>query len=405
VKCLQKAALGDVTTFVRGLTFKPTDVMAFGSLGSIACMRTKNVQTELDTSDVWAIPEQFVTHSEKKLECGDILVSTANSLNLVGRCSWVPKLAWPATFGGFVTVLRANPDRINPRYLYWWLSSDRTQVELRARASQTTNIANLTVERCRQLQLYLPPLPEQRRVADILDRAEGLRAKRRAAIDNLDTLTQSIFLDMFGDPVFNPHGWPLHRISDYVADFEGGKSFQPEDAGASTRRRVLKISAVTSGRFRPEERKPVADDYQPEQSHFVREGDLLISRANTVDLVGAVALVDSCPPDLLLPDKLWRFVWRIPILVEPLFVRALFQSPSMRSAISQNASGTGGSMKNISKAKLMQLLSIVPPLELQRRFADMVTVVMRSAVMYRASLVELDALFLSLQHRAFRGEL
>ena len=62
-------------------------------------------------------------------------------------------------------------------------------------------------------KLPLPPLPEQRRIAEILDKADALRAKRRAALAQLDTLTQSIFLDMFGDPATNPKGWPVTAAS------------------------------------------------------------------------------------------------------------------------------------------------------------------------------------------------
>ena len=70
----------------------------------------------------------------------------------------------------------------------------------------------LNVDRCLRLGLPLPPLPEQRRIAEILDKADALRAKRRAALAQLDTLTQSIFLDMFGDPATNPKGWPVGAL-------------------------------------------------------------------------------------------------------------------------------------------------------------------------------------------------
>lgn len=97
-----EVALGDVAEFVRGITFKPADVEALGASGSIACMRTANVQAELDLVDVWAVPEAFCRRDEQRLRRGDLLVSTANSWNLVGKCAWVGDLPWPSTFGGFV---------------------------------------------------------------------------------------------------------------------------------------------------------------------------------------------------------------------------------------------------------------------------------------------------------------
>lgn len=159
-------------------------------------MRTKNVQTELDVSDVWGIPNALVRRAEQKLEFGDILVSSANSWNLVGKCSWVPDLPWPATFGGFISVLRGDKAKIRLRYLYHWFSSPRVQAIVRSFGQQTTNISNLNVERCERLALPLPSLREQERISEILDKADALRAKRRAALAQFDTLAQAIFLDM-----------------------------------------------------------------------------------------------------------------------------------------------------------------------------------------------------------------
>jgi type I restriction enzyme, S subunit len=168
----------------------------------------------------------------------------------------------------------------------------------------------------------------------------------------------------------------VRAVSEYVSEFQGGKSIEAEAGeGITTRHRVLKISAVTGMRFLPEESKPVPDTYFPPQEHFVRIGDLLFSRANTTELVGAVALVDSTPPNLLLPDKLWRFVWYEPALVEPLFVWALFQTRPMRYEIGRRATGTSGSMKNISQEKVLGIHTILPPIDAQRRFVDLIDAV------------------------------
>ena len=134
-------------------------------------------------------------------------------------------------------------------------------------------------------------------------------------------------------------------------------------------------------------------------------GDLLFSRANTTDLVGAVAYVEATPPNVLLPDKLWRFVWREPLLANPLFVWSLFQTTAIRREIGRRATGTSGSMKNISQAKVFGIATILPPLSLQRDFARRVAAVEKLKTAHRASLAEMDALFASLQYRAFRGEL
>lgn len=346
--------------------------------------------------------EEAPSRARQLVAAGDVLVSTVRpNLNCVARVQ--PELDGATASTGFC-VLRPSIARLSGSYLLQWVKTRQFVSSMTQRATGASYPA-VSDKIVLESHIPLPPLAEQCRIAEVLDRADALRAKRRAALTQLDTLTQSIFLDMFGDPVSNTPAWPLQRIADYVADFQGGQSFQPEDSSATTLRRVLKISAVTSGRFLPGENKPVNDAHHPAPMHFVKEGDLLISRANTSELVGAVALVDACPPNLLLPDKLWRFVWRQPKTVDPLFARALFQSPQMRREISQHASGTGGSMKNISKAKLRRVETIVPPFDLQRQFAERVELVERATRAQRASLAALDALFASLQHRAFRGEL
>ncbi|WP_051358712.1 MULTISPECIES: restriction endonuclease subunit S [unclassified Afipia] len=198
--------LGEVADFIRGVTYKPADVSIAADSNAIACMRTKNIQTDLEDDDLVFIPKSPIK-IDKLLRAGDILVSSANSWNLVGKCCWVPDLPYQATFGGFTSVLRADPKRAFPRYLYHWFATDRTQQLARSFGQQTTNISNLNQGRCLELEIPLPPLPEQRRIAAILDKADDLRRKRKRALELLDGLTQSIFLEMFGDPVSNPKGY------------------------------------------------------------------------------------------------------------------------------------------------------------------------------------------------------
>jgi len=208
---------------------------------------------------------------------------------------------------------------------------------------------------------------------------------------------------MFGNLVANDRKWPTARVGDFVKDFRSGKNVAPAEEETSLQ--VLKVSAVTSGFFEPTESKPVPLSYVPPKSHFVRDGDLLFSRANTLGLIGATAMVASPPSNLLLPDKLWRFVWYSPPRALPLFVHYLFQQPEFRRKISQAATGTSGSMKNISQAKVLAITCGLPPLDMQRAFEGKIectSALRRSAVRHQA---ELDALFASLQQRAFRRDL
>lgn len=132
------------------------------------------------------------------------------------------------------------------------------------------------------LEVPLPSIGEQRRIADILDRADALRAKRREGLVLLDDLQQSIFLDMFGDPVTNPHGLQRTRLGALLIGISSGQSpvclarCARDDEWAER-----KLSAVTACRYLSQENKALPSVVSPRLSSEVHEGDLLLSRKNT----------------------------------------------------------------------------------------------------------------------------
>ena len=178
-----QVALGEIATLIRGITYKPSEVCEAITQSAVACMRTKNVQEVLDETDIVWIPASLIRNSSKYLNPGDILVSSANSWNLVGKGCWVPELKYPASAGGFISILRGNPDGVDLRYLYHWFVSPRTQAKLRSYSNKTTNISNLDHSRTLATEIPLPPLEEQRRIAAILDKASSIQsaAAERAA--------------------------------------------------------------------------------------------------------------------------------------------------------------------------------------------------------------------------------
>ncbi|MDO9597451.1 MAG: restriction endonuclease subunit S [Azoarcus sp.] len=205
--------LGEVVSYIRGITFKPEDVCALGTADSVVCMRTKNIQADLDESDLIAVDQRFAKREEQMLGEGDILISSANSWNLVGKSVYVPKLSYRATAGGFISIVRADTSMLDPRYLYHWITTDKTQALIRRCGRQTTNISNLSSSQFLDLEIPLPTLGEQKRIAAILDKADSLRRKRQQAIRLADDFLRAVFLDMFGDPVTNPKEWPVENLS------------------------------------------------------------------------------------------------------------------------------------------------------------------------------------------------
>jgi len=395
-------ALGDVAEFVRGINFKPDDVVPTDTPGSVACMRTKNVQAELDMSDVWAVGERFVKREDQFLRPGDILVSSANSWNLVGKCCWIPGLPWRTTFGGFVSVLRPHPSKVEPRFLFRWFSSDRIQTTLRSFGQQTTNISNLNTDRCLKLPLPLPPLAEQRRIAEVLDRAEALRAKRRAALAQLDSLTQSLFLELFGD--LRKH--KLVSLESLASTKRHALSSGPFGSSLTSKHYVdegilvLRGLNVTAGEITLHDCKFISESKARELSRS------LISPMDIVIVaVGASGFACLIPKDFPAAVMSQNFNKISPNLdrVDPTYLVFLLNSSFIQRQFFQNITDTVRTFLSLTKIKKVSVP--LPPIELQREFARRVRAVEKLKTAQRASLAELDALFTTLQQRAFRGEL
>ncbi len=399
-------SLGQVLTFYRGITFKPEDKVEVGSPNSIVCFRTKNIQSELDESDLLAVPISFVKRDELFVRPNDILISSANSWNLVGKCVRVRETKFKSTIGGFISFLRADESIVDPDYLFRFLTKNETQQAIRNLGKQTTNISNLDRVRFLELKIPLPPLKTQKQIAAVLEKADQLRKDGQQMEQELNQLAQAVFIEMFGDPVTNPKGWSTATLAEIVKDFQGGKSIVAADDDSSTyTNRVLKISAVTSGEFKSLESKPLPNDYVPPAMHFIKKGDLIFSRANTTELVGATAMVFDAPDNILLPDKLWRIVWKDEASLSPIFFWKLFCNEGMRAEISALSSGSGGSMKNISKGKLNTLRVIAPPLELQNKFEAIYLSVRANMSVNSKLSEEADQSFSTLMQKAFSGEL
>ena len=233
----------------------------------------------------------------------------------------------------------------------------------------------------------------------------SIRRKRKQAIALTEELLRSAFLDMFGDPVANPRGWQVREFGDVIEDLDAGWS-----ANGEARQReddeygVLKVSAVTSGIFRPEEHKAVAAAEIDRKLITPRAGDLLFSRANTRELVAATCLVEQDSPRLFLPDKLWRIMPNESEATAP-YLRFLLSHDRLRYELTRTATGTSGSMLNISMGKLRALRVPIPPVDMQAKFSALVWDSLRAKARTEQAQRESELLFESLVARAFSGAL
>jgi len=282
---------------------------------------------------------------------------------------YLRKIAIPQAKGCSSTELvplLPDPTRLDRAYLFHWVRRNQV-IDILMTKNTGARMPRADMSVLLGMDIPLPPLDEQRRIVALLDRAAEIRSRADAARAKARAIIPALFLDMFGDPATNPKGWPVVELGDVIASITGGKNI--EAGNGTSKYRIMKVSAVTSGVFKAHEAKPAPDDHIPAEDHHVRDGDFLFSRANTSELVGAVAIAHDVPAGLLLPDKIWRIEWT-PERMEPRYAYSLLRSSEIRRIFAVIGSGTSGSMKNISQAKLVRVPIPLPPLDIQIAFAE-----------------------------------
>lgn len=302
-------------------------------------------------------------------------------------------------------IVFETDEKINPDYLLRYLKSNWGNAQIRANTEGAVR-DSLKFKGLRNVKIPLPPLDDQIRIAHLLSKVEGLIAQRKQHLQQLDDLLKSVFLEMFGDPVRNEKGWTIQPCEEAVLDISSGTSYGGEDREfvSSDEIGVLKISAVTKGTFDPAEFKVVNQAQITKTLRFVKRGDFLFSRANTVELVAACCVVPQDFPRLFLPDKLWVLTLNAE-LVHWQYLNYLLKNERYRDVVRSLASGGHDSMLNISMKKFMTLGIPCPQIDLQNQFAVVVEKVETIKARYQQSLTDLENLYGALSQKAFKGEL
>lgn len=336
------------------------------------------------------------SRARQLIRAGDVLVSTVRP-NLNGVALVPPELDRATASTGFC-VLRPRTDHLDARYLYQWVKSPHFVSDMVRKATGASYPAVSDRIVC-DSKIPLPPLPEQRRIAEILDKADALRAKRRAALAQLDTLTQSIFIDMFGDPIANPRRFPVRPMIELV-DSTRPISYGILMPGPDQSEGVQYVRVVDmrdggielSGVRRTTE--AISNAFR---RSLLKTGDLLMSIRGHV---GRFALV---PPELN-GANITQDTARLAITgADTVFVRECLRTQGFQRWMRRYTKGVAVRGINLGDVKLMPV--ITPDLSEQRRFARLARAVDELKDAARAALVKLDALCASLQHRAFHGEL
>lgn len=327
---------------------------------------------------------------------GDVLVAKITPCFENGKIAQA-RLTHRVGFGSTeFHVVRPRIGLADARYLLHFLRQDRIRRDGERKMTGSAGQRRVPEHFLTGLRVPFLPLPQQQRIAAILDKADALRAKRRSALAHLNGLAQAIFLDMFGDPATNLQSWPRRSISDLATVITGNTP-----------------SRAVPGYYGREIEWIKSDNINTPDYYLTRADEGLSAAgkaiARTVPsgaiLVTCIAGSPACIGNAAMTDREVAFNQQINALVpQNANSHFLYGQLLVGKRLVQQAS-TSGMKGMVSKSRFEQIMLIVPPLPLQQDFARRVAAVEKLKATHRASLAALDELFASLQHRAFQGEL
>ncbi len=357
--------LSDVATLSSGGT--PSKSKAAFWDGDIPWVSPKDMKFNHITDAEDKISSVAISESAARIVGSNSVLAVVRS-GILAHTFPVATVAREVSFNQDIKAITPKNGSLLPAFLFWMLKGQEAQI-LRIGVKKGATVHSLSNGFLEALLFPLPPIAEQRRIVRWLDRAAEIRRRADAARAKARAIIPALFLETFGDPSTNPKGWPITTLGDVIIRITGGKNI--EAGNGTSKYRIMKVSAVTSGIFKSDESKPAPDDHVPAPDHYVRVGDFLFSRANTSELVGAVAIVHESRDGLLLPDKIWRIEWDR-ARIDQRYAYSLLRTSEIRRVFALIGSGTSDSMKNISQAKLVRVAVPLPPLALQSTFAEQV---------------------------------
>ncbi|HEX6509602.1 MAG TPA: restriction endonuclease subunit S [Chloroflexota bacterium] len=384
--------VGDIAEQIRGVTYAKGDAVDAPTPGHIPLLRAGNISDNgLDFNGLIFVSARRVS-PKQLIRSGDVVIAASSgSLDIVGKAGQAAS-DFPGGFGAFCKVLRPR-DMVDARYFghYFRTSSYRKEISTLAAGA---NINNLRSDHLDGLQIPLPALEVQRRIAQTLDSVDALRTKRRDAITLLDDLRQAIFLDMFGNPVSNPEGWPMVRLAELGSLDRGVSKHRPRNAPEllGGKYPLVQTGDVAASQGYITKWKATYSDIGLTQSKLWPSGTLCITIAANIAKSGILEF-DACFPDSIVGFS------STPDIVEYVQVWLSFHRENLERLAPESA------QKNINLGVLRGLDIPKPDSGLISSFAERIRAINTIKVALRFHLTELDALFVSLQHRAFRGEL
>jgi type I restriction enzyme S subunit len=338
--------------------------------------------------------KKFTTSPTKIGEAGDIILGIRAS---IGERVWADDTY---CLGRGVAGLRPFADCLDSNFLWHLLGARANELAAKGRGSTFKQIGR---DDLAELSFPLPRLPEQKRIAAILDKADAIRGKRREALAQADALLRATFLDLFGDPVANPKGWNTLPIAEIIAGGpQNGLYRHSSDYGSGTP--IVRIDSFYDGRTKDlSSLKRVRIDEETISRWALHADDIVINRVNSLDYLGKSAIVPPLREPTVFESNMMRFTVNRSI-IEPGFLIDQLQTDYVRRQIRKRAR-PAVNQSSINQDDVKSIEVRVPPIEAQKAYVAAAMRIERFGEVAGAALTDADALYASLAQRAFRGEL
>jgi type I restriction enzyme S subunit len=296
---------------------------------------------------------------------------------------------------------------VSSEFVNWWLKSPAFFGQLNRGNGATVD--TLTIQTLQRVELHLPPLPEQLRIVTILDAAieavATAKANSEKNLQNARAIFESHLQSVFSQ---RGKGWVDTTLGKVLAVQPQNGWSPPAANHSSCGTPVLTLSSVTGFRFRPDKIKFTSAPTDSRRHYWVKNGDFLITRSNTPELVGHVAIAKGISKATIYPDLIMRMN-TMPERMMTEFLYYQLRTPALRKEITGRAQGANPTMKKISNGAVKTLPIAVPPIAKQDEIVGKLNAIaeetQRLVSIYERKLEALDALKEALLDRAFSGEL
>lgn len=387
--------LGDLATYLNGRAFKPSEWKQTG-LPIVRIQNLNKKEAEYNYS-----PEIY--EDRYLIKNGDLLFAWSASL---GAHIWKGGDAW-LNQHIFKVVPKPGVDKL---FLYYGLCNVVNELYSKTHGS---GMVHVTKGKFEDTTISAPSITEQQRIVEkieeLFSELDAAMAGLKEAEKQLQTYRQSVLKYAFeGKFTGGMAGWEEKNFGQLIDKIEAGKSFRCNEKRPDVGEiGVLKVSAVTWGTYDESESKTVVDSSKINKRYFVKKGDFIFSRANTIELVGACVVAHKVTQPIMLSDKTLRIIYNNDVVPE--FVLHFLRSKRGRKQIEELSTGNQESMRNIGQERMKQIIVHIPNPEIQRDVVNEIETRLSKSdqllITIQQQLTQAEALRQSILQLAFRGEL